>query len=220
MTLEPIDALDAAATGQVRRIYEEGFPAHLRSDFGTLSTERQEGEVALALLHDGQPRGFVMLRPLGGTGLMYLRYFVVDQRVRGQGVGGIMWAELTSRLRDDGYTTLVFDVEDPAEPGSDQAEARIRSRRIGFYQRLGARLLPVRGYHTPHTESGEEGWVPMLLLAASLTTGVIDVQEIVAAVHRYRWQLAPDHPQVAAVQIEGALWLLTTRSASPSRGFT
>jgi GNAT superfamily N-acetyltransferase len=202
--LVPLDTLAPAAVGRVRRIYEDGFAAHLRSDFSALSTEREDGELALVLVGKRQPSGFAMLRPLGGTGMVFLRYFVVDQAVRGQGLGAIMWGTLTSRLRADGYTTLVFDVEDPAEPGLDEAEALIRSRRIGFYQRLGASLLPVRGYHTPHTDTdtGEEGWVPMLLLAAPLTEDPVgDTEPIVAAVHTYRWELDPGHPRVATVRI-------------------
>jgi GNAT superfamily N-acetyltransferase len=206
--LNLVEELDAAALDQVQRIYEEGFPARLRADFGTLTAHREDGELALALLYGGQPRGFAMLRPLGATGRIFLRYFVVDGRVRGQGVGGVLWGLLIVRLRADGYTTLVFDVEDPAERGCGQDEALIRSRRIRFYQRLGASLLPVRGYHTPHmdTDTGAESWVPMLLLAAPLIAdapppGAAEASAIVAAVHRYRWRLDPGHPQVAAVRI-------------------
>jgi GNAT superfamily N-acetyltransferase len=212
--LEPVEALDATAAGQVRRIYEDGFPARLRSDFGALTTHREDGELALALLRDGRPRGFAMLRPLSNTGLVFLRYFVVDQQLRGQGVGGILWEHVTGRLRADGYTMLVFDVEDPAEPGRDEAESVIRSRRIAFYQRLGASLLPVRGYHTPNpdTGTGAEAWVPMLLLAAPLTAagpltatgpapGAEEARAIVSAVHRYRWDLDPGHPRASAVRI-------------------
>lgn len=67
----------------------------------------------------------------------------------------------------DGYTLLVFDVEDPAEPGCGREQARVRSRRIGFYRRHGAHLRPVQGYHAPH---GSE-WAPMLLPAAALDAG-------------------------------------------------
>jgi len=184
-TLEPVDDLDPGATETVRRIYEDGFPVHLRSEFNSLITERQVGEVALAMVEDGQPRGFVMLRPLGGTGWMYLRYFVVDGRLRGQGIGGILWDLLMHLLAQEGYTLLVFDVEDPAEPGCDPAEVQIRTRRITFYERHGARLLPVRGYETP--EAG--GWIPMLLLAAQIGSGPeAPVREVVDAVYRFRWE--------------------------------
>lgn len=184
-TLEPVDDLDPGATEAVRRIYEDGFPIHLRSEFNSLTSERQDGEVALALLEDGQPRGFAMLRPLGGTGWMYLRYFVVDGRLRGQGIGGILWDLLVHLLAEEDYTLLVFDVEDPAEPGCDPAETQIRTRRIAFYERHGAALLPVRGYEVPETG----GWVSLLLLSAPLGPGPeAAVPDVVDAVYRFRWE--------------------------------
>jgi GNAT superfamily N-acetyltransferase len=184
-TLETVDDLDSGVTETVRRIYEDGFPVHLRSEFNSLTTGRQDGELSLALLEDGQPRGFAMLRPLGGTGWMYLRYFVVDGRLRGHGVGGILWDLLADQLAADGYTLLVFDVEDPAEPGCDPDEVTIRTRRITFYERHGARLLPVSGYEVP--EAG--GWVRLLLLSAPIGDGPrAPVPDVVDAVYRFRWE--------------------------------
>jgi GNAT superfamily N-acetyltransferase len=206
--LEPVEALDAAAVNDVRRIYQDGFPAHQRADFTTLVEQRENGEAALALVCGQHPCGFAMLRRLGGTGWTFLRYFVVDQRLRGQGVGGTMWDKLLAWLRAEGSTLLVFDVEDPHEPGREQAEFRVRSRRIGFYEGHGARLLPVHGYQTPHENGGQTYWTPMLLMAApvavSMTaSGADDAQAIVSAVYQHRWGLGPGHPRVAATQIAG-----------------
>jgi GNAT superfamily N-acetyltransferase len=207
--LELVEGLNVEAVGEVRRIYEEGFPARLRADFTALAHRPEDGEAALALVRGRHPCGFAMLRRLGGTGWTFLRYFVVDQRLRGQGLGGTMWDKLISRLRADGSTLLVFDVEDPAEPGCEQAEARVRSRRIGFYQSHGARLLPVHGYQTPHGTDGHTSWTPMLLMAAPVTEGLTvpgaeDAPAIVSAVYQHRWGLEPGHPRVAATQIAGA----------------
>ncbi|HEX4061809.1 MAG TPA: GNAT family N-acetyltransferase [Streptosporangiaceae bacterium] len=206
-TLEPVDALDATGVAEVRRIYEDGFPSHQRAEFSAVTDRRQAGELALALICGGQAAGFALLRPLGGTGWVFLRYFVVDGRVRGQGLGGIMWDALTARLRADGHTLLVFDVEDPDEPGCDPAQARVRSRRIAFYQRHGAGVLPVRGYRMPHENGAITAWHPMLLMAAPLDTGgrVADpdrARGIVTAVYRYRWALDSSHHQVAAVRVD------------------
>jgi GNAT superfamily N-acetyltransferase len=207
--LIPVESLDSAGIDHVRRIYEAGFAAHLRSGFESLVGGRQPGELPLALTADGQPCGFAMLRPLGTTGWIFLRYFVVDAERRGRGLGGILWDQLTSRLRESGYSLLAFDVEDPAEPDCGQEESHIRSRRIRFYQRHGACLLPVTGYATPHSDpeqsddgqsgAGPSDWTPMLLMAATLGGGDDDpaaVGAIVAAVYRHRWRLPTDHPQV------------------------
>ena len=204
--LEPVEDLDTAAVGAVRRIYEEGFPDHLRADFTSLTDNREDGESALALVLRRQPCGFAMLRRLGVTGWTFLRYFVVDQRLRGQGLGGIMWDQLIAWLQADGCTLLVFDVEDPGEPGCGPAQAQVRSRRVRFYQRHGAVVLPLRGYRTPHASAGDDGWTPMLLMAAPVAVGgpapgAGEARAIVSAVYQHRWRLDPGHPQIAATQV-------------------
>lgn len=201
--LVPVESLDSAGIGHVRRIYEDGFPPHLSSGFTSITSGRQPGELALALTGDGEPCGFAMLRPLGPTGWIFLRYFVVDATRRGRGLGGVLWQQLTSHLHEAGYSLLVFDVEDPAEPGCDHEELEIRQRRISFYRRHRASVLPVAGYRTPHSGRDGEHWTPMVLMAASLSPGGGDpaadpagVREIVEAVYRHRWSLPVDHPQV------------------------
>jgi GNAT superfamily N-acetyltransferase len=220
-SLEPLEALSPSAAAAVRRIYEEGFPPHQRADFAELSDRRQGGEFALVLVRtgqsgSGQPCGLAMLRSLGDTGWVFLRYFVVDHRQRGQGLGGLLWDHLTARLRADGFTLLVFDLDDPAEPGHGPDEVSVRARRIGFYQRHGASLLPATGYRTPHvtahgTSSGASveadlDWTPMLLMTAQLADDRAApdddwVRAVVDAVYRYRWRLAPGHPQLTSVLI-------------------
>jgi GNAT superfamily N-acetyltransferase len=202
-TLEQVEALGSAEIDDVRRVYESGFAPHLRAGFASITSQRQPGELAFALLQDGQPRGFAMLRPLGATGWIFLRYFVVEEGQRGRGLGGILWQHVTGLMRDLGYALLVFDVEDPDEPDCGEDEVRIRNRRIGFYLRQGAQLLPVSGYRTPHGSAGDPGWTPMRLMAAPLAAGqpVSVVPEIVAAVYRYRWSLPPDHPQVTGTVV-------------------
>jgi GNAT superfamily N-acetyltransferase len=208
--LQPADELGTAELDHVRRIYEDSFPAYQRSDFRSLTAGRGPGELALALTEAGRPRGFAMLRPLGATGWIFLRYFVVDATQRSQGLGGIMWDQLTGLLRESGYGLLVFDVDDPDEPGTEPDEAEIRWRRIAFYQRHGAALLPVSGYRTPDDgDSADQQWTPMRLMAAGLADGepptatAAGLGAVVDAVYRYRWHLEPGHPQVTRTQLTG-----------------
>ena len=207
--LVPVEGLGPADAERVRAIYEAGFPVWLRADFGSLLAGREPGELPLALTEEGRPAGFAMLRPLGPTGWMYLRFFVVDAASRGRGLGGILWTQLTDFLRESGYSLLVFDVEDPDEPGTEPQEIQIRWRRIAFYQRHDAAVLPVTGYRTPHDDAGDGPWTPMVLMAAGLTAGepptatAAGLRTVVEAVYRHRWSLAPDHPQVTATQLTG-----------------
>jgi GNAT superfamily N-acetyltransferase len=195
-SLVPVETLSPAAMTVLRRIYEEGFPPHERADFTAVTAARQDAELSLALISDGQPAGFALLRPLGGTGWIYLRYLVVDSAQRGQGLGGLLWEQLTARLREAGFTLLVLDVDDPDEPGCGPDEVEVRLRRIRFYQRHGASLLPVAGYRTPDVAADSSGWAPMRLMTAPLSGVAPDAGSIVEAVYRYRWELEPgDFPE-------------------------
>src|ERR1700744_130880 len=165
LSLEPVDPLSPAAMPGLQQIYEGGFPPNERADFATLTTQRRDDEVALALASDGQPYGFALLRPLGGTGWMYLRYLVVDGARRSQGLGGQLWELLTARLRGAGYTLLG----------------------------RGGDLLPVPGYRTPAVAPGHTDWLPMRLMVTPLTTPppAGDPAAVVEAVYRFRWDLEP-----------------------------
>src|ERR1700742_818666 len=193
LSLEPVDTLSPAAMTGLQQIYEGGFPPNERAAFATLTTQRRDDVVARALASDGQPYGFALLRPLAGTGWMYLRYLVVDGARRSQGLGGQLWELLTARLRDAGYTLLVWDVEDPDEPGCDPGDVALRWRRIRFYQRQGGELLPVTGYRTPAVAPGHTDWLPMRLMVTPLTTPppAGDPAAVVEAVYRFRWDLEP-----------------------------
>jgi hypothetical protein len=168
-----VDNLD-----RVREIYENGFDPQLRAPFADLLADR-----AYVLL-DPEPRGLAVVRELGDTGWVFLRYFVVG--TRGGGLGSQMWALLREAV---GGARIIFDVEDPADHGIDAAEETIRRRRIAFYNRLGAELLPVNGYRPPH--GGEPH--PLLLMA---TDGTDDARAVTEAVYQHRYGLATDHPIV------------------------
>jgi hypothetical protein len=174
--LVPAHSLDAADLVRVQEIYEDGFAPRLRAPFADLLADRAY------VLVDSSPLGLAVVRELGDTRWMFLRYFVVGSR--GGGLGGRMWALLRSALG----AAVVFDVEDPDEHGISAEEEVVRRRRITFYTRLGAQLLPVRGYSPPHGDSSD----PMLLMATDLT----DVRGTVQAVYQHRYGLDEDHPIV------------------------
>jgi hypothetical protein len=138
---------------------------------------------------------------------VFLRYFVVGDR--GRGLGAILWDEVRREMAREGFTRIVYDVEDPAEAGIDDAEETIRHRRIAFYTRLGAVLLPVNGYHQPNEDESHT----MLLMAADLTrqqTAPIvgdDLRDTVLAVYRHRYGLSDSDPLVEATLRQTGLLL-------------
>jgi hypothetical protein len=179
-------SLDSAQLARVQEIYEDGFDPRLRSSFADLLTDRA------LVLTDGAPRGLAVLRALGPTSWVFLRYFVVGDR--GLGLGAQLWSAVRSSMADAGFTRIVYDVEDPAEPGISPAEEVVRHRRIAFYIRLGAVLLPANGYLP--------GSYPMLLMATDLDVAQTppitgdDLRDTTLAVYRYRYGFATTDPVV------------------------
>lgn len=203
--LLPYADLSPADRDRVREIYLGAFPEDLTAPFEDLLVDR-------LLVHRGEdavPDALALVRDLvpdaasgePDTGWTFLRYFAAGPR--GGGVGSRTFAALTGLLADEGRRLLVWDVEDPDEPGLDAAAIEEHTRRIAFYERNGARLLPVRGYHPPH----EDGHAPaMRLMWATLgDTPEPGLREVVVGVLRWRYGCDADHPAVRRCLTESSL---------------
>jgi GNAT superfamily N-acetyltransferase len=94
----------------------------------------------------------------------FLWYFAVQPGLRGNGLGGRLYRDLLAQLGPQARA-LIFDLEDPRkmETPAEQEQAR---HRVGFYRRLGARLLGGIDYSqqaAPHLPC-----LPLLLMAHPL----------------------------------------------------
>lgn len=191
MELVTAESLESGDLEVVRAIYEDGFPPHLRAPFDSLLTDQA------FVLVDDTPIGFAVLRPLASTGWVFLRFFVAASR--GRGVGSLLWSHLTATMAEAGFTRMVHDVEDPSEPDVPEAEVEVRAKRISFYEKNGALLLPVTSYLPPH---GDEEPHALRLMAADLTTSPTepitgqDLRALVEAVYEHRYGLRPHDPAV------------------------
>jgi hypothetical protein len=177
----------------VRAIYEDAFPPELSADFDSLLADRLVVRVA----DDGTPEGLAVLRDLGDTGWVFLRYYAVG--VRGGGVGTAMLGELADLLGSEGSRLLVWDVEDPDEPGLSEDHVVEHRRRIAFYERAGGVLLPVTDYAPPHGDD-LDGHVPRLRLMCLPLAGADQppTREVLLAAMTLRYDLDPGHPAVLA----------------------
>ncbi|ANH39707.1 hypothetical protein I601_3300 [Nocardioides dokdonensis FR1436] len=116
--LVPAASLRADQLGRVRDIYDEAFPEELRVPFEDLLVDR----LLVRVSGSGQPEGLAVVRALGPTGWTFLRYYAVG--ARGGGIGSAMLDQLAAALAREGGSLLVWDVEDPDEPGLSPSTSR------------------------------------------------------------------------------------------------
>jgi GNAT superfamily N-acetyltransferase len=185
----------------VRQIYEEAFPVRQRVPFAELLQAAADGdEIALVGLEDGRPAGLAFLTGLEAAGCLFLEYFAVARDLRGGGRGQALWRAVAAELAGaEGRPPVVLEVEDPAEPQIDDVEAAHRARRVRFWQRVGATMLPVDGYVVPNV--GAAGTEPLCVMWIAARVG--DPQprgqrllELVLALYDTGYGLASDDPLV------------------------
>jgi GNAT superfamily N-acetyltransferase len=173
-----VEELDPASDSAVAEFYQqvlvphfrdaelvspESFSSGLRSgETMALLARTAEGVIAGGAVGDLFPRSRVLL----------LSYLAVPAEGRGLGTGSLLMKAVTDVWGGKADPSLfVMEVEDPRYFGRDDAlgdpEARVR-----FYERLGARALPVP-YFQPAL-SPDSHRVPNLLLMVFGGTGVFD----------------------------------------------
>ena len=179
MTL--VDWSEVVDRMRVRQMYEEAFPASVRAPWEEIENPRSDEEI-LVWQANGKPVAFLLVRRLGPTSAVFVRYLAVDRAARGSGVGSEFWSEFVRRASAEGVTTVLLDVEDP---DTDPAHATEHRRRIAFYERLGLSRIPGEYVPPDHGQTGEE--VPLLLMGASLKATPIDGAGAIEAVMRYRY---------------------------------
>jgi hypothetical protein len=195
------DELTPDQQDQVAGIYAQAFPPELRVSFAELVAPSPTGLMLVAV--DGsEPVGFAASMLIGQTGWTFLRYYAISAARRRRGVGLRFWRLLLTDLESAGCPArIVFEVEDPRQAATDPAERGVRDARIAFWERCGARLLPVDGYVMPDL-AGLSAPEPMRLMAYESDSGgqlpPARVSDLVAALYSCRYGLDATDPMVRA----------------------
>ncbi|MGI6295477.1 MAG: GNAT family N-acetyltransferase [Armatimonadota bacterium] len=126
-------------------LYETSFPPeekilvsrflrYLDPDF---EEDGVQNHLVAAVNEHGEFVGLMFYRIRSATGAFSLWYLATLPELRGNGVGAQCYLEVVRRAQEKGSPFVVFEVEVPeASP-----DAELARRRIGFYRRLGAKLL-------------------------------------------------------------------------------
>jgi GNAT superfamily N-acetyltransferase len=203
--------LDDRQRDAVRSIFEEAFPPWEREPFDDLVGREAAGLVTPVVLADnGQPVALAVTSRLDSVHWSYLEYLAVAADRRGRGVGGQLWRAMSRDLTVRGQPgRVVLEVEDPAAVPAGSADFDLRERRIRFYERQGARLLPVRDYDVPRLDDVAGSYSMRLLWAPvagdAAPPGPAELVRLVPAVYAAGYGVPADDPLVlAALRGSGA----------------
>jgi len=116
-------------------VFREAFPPEELKPLAAITKMRAEGQYdTLGLFRDGEAVGFICCwldKPW-----ILIDYLCVDSRVRNGGIGSVIIAKVREYYGSD--TVFIGEVEAPT--GDAEADKMIY-RRLGFYERSGARVM-------------------------------------------------------------------------------
>lgn len=125
------------------KLYETAFPADERSPVEDLRKLIASGSMLLhkTVNKSGELLCFSLVNVMSNFAL--LAYIATDTTKRSSGVGSKHMKQLIQTLRAQypTFTALFLEIESTKETGLDAETLKMRTRRLGFYQRLGAKRL-------------------------------------------------------------------------------
>ncbi|RPI28232.1 MAG: N-acetyltransferase [Chloroflexota bacterium] len=163
----PDDALGRAFF----EIYEEAFPVEERDPTGKMVAWLRQLRLPAGLRSDrcvhfwaavlqGSVAGMAIFSAHRDTRLGFIAYMAVAAEMRSQGLGSQILCEVVAQIKADLLQLcdapglgVCLEVECPGEAG-DEAERRRRERRIMFYQRMGAQVVPGVDFVAPPLGDG------------------------------------------------------------------
>jgi ribosomal protein S18 acetylase RimI-like enzyme len=161
---ERLDSPTPIQLEQIQAIYEDSFPPSEREPFADIAASMADQSLMMRVAREGDESarvmGFALVTTLPDVKLAYLPYFATHRDSRNQGVGARLFRFMVDDLARMGeWRALIWEVEppNPDDPGD------VKNRRIGFYERLGGRLITsAASYCMPDYETG--GVVPLRLM--------------------------------------------------------
>jgi GNAT superfamily N-acetyltransferase len=147
ISLVPLRGLEDPHLLPWMELYELSFPPAQRLLISTMlaiarrqTRDDPQPEWLLTALAGEAFAGLVHYATFPALGIAGLWGLATPPALRGQGLGAEIYMALRARLATEGYRVLLLEVERPDVVESEVGR-QLAERRIGFYRRLGARLL-------------------------------------------------------------------------------
>jgi GNAT superfamily N-acetyltransferase len=199
---------------QVQWIYEQSFPVEERDPFENMLQAIRRREQAgpqecenchfQVAVEEGQATGMAFFNYYPKTRMGFIPYLAVHPSWRNGGLGTRLYHHLVECVAAEAQASgsapavgVVFEVEVP-ELGKDVDEQALRRRRMGFYQRNGALVVPNLALIAPPLGNGlpEMPYEIMLhpLEGAHLPLGRSVIEAVVETVLGFSYGLPPSSP--------------------------
>ncbi|HVZ71247.1 MAG TPA: GNAT family N-acetyltransferase [Polyangia bacterium] len=196
--LQQLESSDGEIFRQLYAIYAASISAREQKPEGWLaSMVGAPGYRFIVVKADGVVRGFSILFIAAAEGFALLEYMAVAPDGRNQGFGARLFQKTVARaLAPDGRALpVVLEIDADREAASDQA---MRTRRIGFYRRLGCRRLAGLRYLMPLPGDGPAPEMDLFLSTPAPTSAVprAELRRWLATIYQTVYRCAPDDPRI------------------------
>lgn len=158
-------------------IYLEAFPENERQPLDKIKYRvEHEYYSTIIVKRDKAVAGFSLLCPFRDLHFGLLDYIGVEKAQRNLGIGSKLFQKTYELLNGEAPSSiLLLEVEDPA--CGSQTESSMRHRRVQFYERLGARVVPNFRYILPPM-AGNSPTDMLLMVYAGGNPVVIDTKSL------------------------------------------
>jgi GNAT superfamily N-acetyltransferase len=151
-------------------LYDMSFPDNVKEDpevfrkvLGSEHISESQGKTdrfhMLAAFEAEKPVGFISFNYIAKTKIGFVGYIVIEEKYRGHRIGEKLMkamakvitkdAKLAGAVSDNG---IIFEVE-RAEDAKNEHERNVNRKRIAFFERIGAKIIPIDYWQPPlHNE--------------------------------------------------------------------
>jgi len=189
---------------QIEPIYRASFPPAELAPFPSIVRAVREGINTLVISRQEDAiSAFALIHWLPGSRLIFMPYMAVARGYQNQGIGsGLVRYIVDELLQSCEADALIWEVEVP-EPDDPAGE---RSRRVRFYEQLGAQMVSAANPHYCMPNPAGEGTVPLWLMWVPLChspeqPSPVETARWVRAIYAHDYANRPDLAEQIIVQI-------------------
>jgi GNAT superfamily N-acetyltransferase len=199
MGLEELKSPDGPAFQQLFAIYAASIDPREQKPEAWIRAMVVEPEYRVWVVQQAERvLGFSILFVPPGQGFALLEYMAVAPERRGNGFGaGLFRKTAAQAVTPDGATLpVLLEVDSDREASADRA---LRTRRLGFYRRLGCRAIAGLAYVMPLGGAGAPPQMCLMVYEPGSPRPLprSDLKRWLETIYRDVYHVSPDDPRIA-----------------------